>query len=94
MTRSFSNSAAAAAGALRRLGDVCNCFSGSGTSSDSAADSGGGAASFVGVADSEAERYRLHIDAERVPAASRAFTVRVTDAAGNLGGDMWVLEDD
>jgi len=47
-----------------------------------------------GVADSEEERYRLVVDPVTDEArASRALMVRVTDAAGNLGGEMWLLED-
>lgn len=46
-----------------------------------------------GVADSAEERYRLVVEPD--PAATdgtRALLVRVTDAAGNLGGEMWLLE--
>ena len=46
-----------------------------------------------GVADSERESYELIVDAaERDGEQARAVHVRVTDAAGNLGGDLWVIE--
>jgi hypothetical protein len=45
-----------------------------------------------GVADSAEERYELVIDTgEEVPAAGHSLAVRVTDSAGNLGGDLWII---
>jgi hypothetical protein len=45
-----------------------------------------------GVADSEREQYRLVVESHPAASALRSLTVRVTDAAGNLGGEMWLLE--
>ncbi len=45
-----------------------------------------------GVADSEQEHYRLLVPSLE-GAEARSVTVRVTDSAGNLGGDMWRLEE-
>jgi hypothetical protein len=46
-----------------------------------------------GVADSSEERYRTVIDEGAwEPGASRTLRVRVTDAAGNLGGDAWSFD--
>lgn len=44
-----------------------------------------------GVADSEKERYRVVVGADGDAAGERALMVRVSDASGNLGGDLWVL---
>jgi two component regulator with propeller domain len=43
-----------------------------------------------GVADSPLERYRLDVPRELLPERSeRTVLVRVVDAAGNVGGEMW-----
>ncbi len=48
-----------------------------------------------GVADSEEERYRLAVSrpAGAGPADARAMRVRVSDGAGNLGGELWLIEE-
>ena len=48
-----------------------------------------------GIADSEEERYQLVVDPE-VPENTtvRSLRVRVIDAAGNLGGDLWVADEE
>jgi len=47
-----------------------------------------------GVADSPKERYRLQIDsADLSPLNEPSVMVRVSDAAGNLGGDLWKLTE-
>ncbi len=43
-----------------------------------------------GVADSPVERYRLVVPRQLLPArAARTVLVRVVDAAGNVGGELW-----
>ena len=49
-----------------------------------------------GVADSPEERYLLLIDPvedDDASAGHRTVRVRVTDSAGNMGGDAWPLEE-
>jgi hypothetical protein len=48
-----------------------------------------------GVADSELERFEIDCGDARDPAlpAARTVMVRVTDAAGNLGGELWLIPD-
>jgi hypothetical protein len=43
-----------------------------------------------GVADSEEELYELLVDVDR--GATPTLTVRATDTAGNIGGNLWLLE--
>jgi hypothetical protein len=45
-----------------------------------------------GVADSDVERYRIEIPLGELPAGDGHLMLRVTDASGNLGGDMRILE--
>ncbi len=45
-----------------------------------------------GVADSEEERYRVEIPLDGVPEAGGHLVLRVTDAFGNLGGEMRRLQ--
>jgi len=49
-----------------------------------------------GVADSAEERYSLVIEAlepdQQEPQRPRIVKVRVTDSAGNMGGDAWLLD--
>lgn len=45
-----------------------------------------------GVADSEQERYRARIETGSDAGPGRYLRVRVADAAGNLGGDAWLIE--
>ena len=45
-----------------------------------------------GVADSAEEDYRLEIDPSALEGSSRHVVLRITDAAGNLGGDMRRLD--
>jgi hypothetical protein len=49
-----------------------------------------------GVADSSEERYRVRLDVTEASGAEGPPTlrVRVTDSAGNLGGQAWPLEGD
>jgi hypothetical protein len=48
-----------------------------------------------GVSDSEEEQYELLVGPPSEPGPNaRSLMVRVTDAVGNLGGEMWLLEDD
>jgi len=42
-----------------------------------------------GIADSGEEHYRVEVDATEE--SSRSLMIRVTDAVGNLGGEMWVI---
>ncbi len=46
-----------------------------------------------GIADSDVERYRLEVAAAGDPASARSLRVRVTDTVGNLGGDLWLLDE-
>jgi FtsP/CotA-like multicopper oxidase with cupredoxin domain len=47
-----------------------------------------------GVADSVEERYEVAIEPPQDDEITvRSLRVRVVDAAGNLGGDLWVLGD-
>ncbi len=46
-----------------------------------------------GVADSSREQYRLEIEHGSDAAEAPSVMVRVSDASGNLGGDMWRLEE-
>ena len=46
-----------------------------------------------GVADSDEERYQLRLDAAEADATPRSIMVRVTDVAGNLGGDVWMIDE-
>ena len=43
-----------------------------------------------GVADSELEKFEVECGGA---AAARSLMVRVTDAAGNLGGELWLIPD-
>lgn len=47
-----------------------------------------------GVADSPEEHYELRLAPRADSLAIRSVRIRVTDVAGNLGGDLWVLEPD
>jgi sugar lactone lactonase YvrE len=48
-----------------------------------------------GVSDSEEEQYELLVGPPaHADESARSVMVRVTDAVGNLGGEMWLLEDD
>ena len=46
-----------------------------------------------GVADSAEEHYQMTVEPSEEEQPVRSMRVRVTDAAGNLGGDAWVLEE-
>jgi sugar lactone lactonase YvrE len=47
-----------------------------------------------GVADSPEERYELRVAPEEDREGPPTVRVRVTDSAGNMGGDAWALDDE